>query len=128
MRFATDWEKGSTYDVTYEETGLVISHPEQMILESDPYRRLAYTWHTFTPGVGDRTTASTRTRPRPGGPSPAPGSPSTSRRPSPGIVKLTVVHDGFVAGSPVLEGVSNGWPAVLASLKTLLETGSALPS
>jgi hypothetical protein len=28
----------------------------------------------------------------------------------------------------VLQGVRGGWPAVLASLKTLLETGSALPS
>ena len=45
----------------------------------------------------------------------------------PGVVKLTVVHDGFEAGSDVLQGISNGWPAVLASLKTLLETGSALP-
>jgi hypothetical protein len=28
----------------------------------------------------------------------------------------------------VLQGVRGGWPAVIASLKTLLETGSALPS
>jgi hypothetical protein len=27
----------------------------------------------------------------------------------------------------VLEGVGGGWPAVIASLKTLLETGSPLP-
>ena len=44
-----------------------------------------------------------------------------------GVVKLTVVHDGFQAGSSVLQGISIGWPAVLSSLKTLLETGSALP-
>jgi len=44
-----------------------------------------------------------------------------------GVVKLAVVHDGFEPGSDVLQGISNGWPAVLASLKTLLETGSALP-
>ena len=42
-------------------------------------------------------------------------------------MKLTVVHDGFAPGSAVLEGIASGWPAVLASLKTLLETGSALP-
>jgi hypothetical protein len=23
--------------------------PEQLVLESDPYRRLSYTWHTFSP-------------------------------------------------------------------------------
>jgi hypothetical protein len=44
------------------------------------------------------------------------------------VVKLTVVHDGFEPGSGVLKGVSTGWPAVLASLKTLLETGAALPA
>ena len=43
-----------------------------------------------------------------------------------GVVKLTVVHDGFEPGSDVLQAISNGWPAVLSSLKTLLETGSAL--
>jgi hypothetical protein len=39
-----------------------------------------------------------------------------------------VVHDGFAPGSAVLDGVRGGWPAVIASLKTLLETGSPLPS
>ena len=42
------------------------------------------------------------------------------------MVKLTVVHDGFAPGSAVLEGVRGGWPAVIASLKTLLETGSSV--
>jgi hypothetical protein len=27
----------------------------------------------------------------------------------------------------MLEGVSQGWPAILSSLKTLLETGEPLP-
>jgi len=44
-----------------------------------------------------------------------------------GVVKLTVTHDSFKTGSDVLQATSNGWPAVLASLKTLLETGTALP-
>jgi hypothetical protein len=43
-----------------------------------------------------------------------------------GVAKLTVVHDGFAPGSVVLPAISEGWPAVLASLKTLLETGSTL--
>jgi Activator of Hsp90 ATPase homolog 1-like protein len=44
-----------------------------------------------------------------------------------GVVKLTVIHDGFISGSNVLQGISAGWPAVLASLKTMLEIGSPLP-
>jgi hypothetical protein len=35
--------------MAHEEVGLVVSDPEQVILESDAYRRLAYTWHTITP-------------------------------------------------------------------------------
>ena len=46
----------------------------------------------------------------------------------PGVVKLTVIHDGFEPGSAILAGVSDGWPAVIAGLKTLLESGSALPA
>ena len=42
-------------------------------------------------------------------------------------VKLTVTHDDFDPGSKVLAAVRNGWPMILASLKSLLETGSPLP-
>ncbi len=42
-----------------------------------------------------------------------------------GVVKLTVTHDGFAPGGTV-PNISQGWPAVLSSLKTLLETGSTL--
>jgi len=126
VSYRSDWQKGSTYDVAYEEVGLVVSDPEQVVLESDPYRRLAYTWHTFTPewatqhGFDEAIVATWRAETR-------------SRvafdleEAAEGVVKLTVVHDGFEPGSEVLQGITNGWPAVIASLKTLLETGSALP-
>jgi hypothetical protein len=45
-----------------------------------------------------------------------------------GLVKLTVVHDGFLPGSRVFESISQGWPRVLADLKTLLETGELTAS
>lgn len=44
------------------------------------------------------------------------------------LVKLTVAHDDFEPGSGVLEAISQGWPAVLSGLKTLLETGESLPA
>jgi uncharacterized protein YndB with AHSA1/START domain len=44
------------------------------------------------------------------------------------MVKLTVVHDGFEPGSAVLSSISQGWPELLSSLKTLLETGEPLPA
>jgi uncharacterized protein YndB with AHSA1/START domain len=43
-----------------------------------------------------------------------------------GMVRLTVTHDDLVAGSGMANGVSRGWPLVLSSLKSYLETGRAL--
>jgi uncharacterized protein YndB with AHSA1/START domain len=44
--FHSDWKKGSAYEMAHDDVGLVVSGPDQVILESDPPRRLAYTWHT----------------------------------------------------------------------------------
>ena len=41
-------------------------------------------------------------------------------------VKLTVIHEMDRPDSKLIEGVSNGWPHILASLKSLLETGESL--
>ena len=40
-----------------------------------------------------------------------------------GMVRLTVTHDGLIPGSGMLNGISRGWPMVLSSLKSYLETG-----
>ncbi len=127
LTLSSDWRKSSTYELSFDKTGLVISDPDQVILEADPYRRLAYTWHTFTPewaaahGFDETTAAAWRAEPR----SKVAFDIEDAGK---GVVKLTVVHDGFDVGSGVLQGISTGWPAVLASLKTLLETGAALPA
>src|SRR5579859_6877789 len=119
--FLSDWKKGSTYD----DVGLVVSGPDQLILEADPPHRLAYTWHTITPewavavGMDEATAAIWRAEPRS-------KVAFDIEDVGHGVVKLTVTHDGFEPGSSVLQGISEGWPAVLASLKTLLETGSSL--
>jgi len=41
-------------------------------------------------------------------------------------VQLTVIHEDFPEVSKIREGVSLGWPAILSSLKSLLETGKSL--
>ena len=41
-------------------------------------------------------------------------------------VRLTVIHTDFVAGSGHRKSISQGWPAVLSGLKSLLETGKGL--
>src|SRR5580700_2653054 len=110
--FRSDWKKGSTYEMAHVEIGLVVSDPEQVILESDPYRRLAYTWHTVTPewaaavGMDEATAEAWRSEPRS---KVAFDIADTGH----GVVKLTVIHDSFESGSAVLQAISNGWPAVL---------------
>ena len=44
-----------------------------------------------------------------------------------GLVRLTVTHDELERDPQMLAGISGGWPKVLSNLKTLLETGRALP-
>ena len=127
VAMATDWKKGSTYDLTYGDHATVISHPDQVVLESDPFRRLSYTWHTYSSewaelhGIDEEQVAIWAAEPRS-------KVAFDIEEFGPGVVKLTVVHDSVAPDSVVLQGASQGWPAVLASLKTLLETGSPLPS
>ena len=42
------------------------------------------------------------------------------------MVRLTVTHDELEAGSGMAKGIQQGWPIVLCSLKSLLETGQGL--
>lgn len=42
------------------------------------------------------------------------------------VVRLTVTHENL-PNAEMLGGISRGWPAVLANLKSLLETGKVLP-
>jgi uncharacterized protein YndB with AHSA1/START domain len=41
-------------------------------------------------------------------------------------VKLRVTHESDLPHSKLIDGVSNGWPPLLSSLKSLLETGASL--
>jgi uncharacterized protein YndB with AHSA1/START domain len=41
-------------------------------------------------------------------------------------VKLTIIHGMDKPGSKLIEAVSSGWPGIVASLKSLLETGESL--
>jgi uncharacterized protein YndB with AHSA1/START domain/DNA-binding transcriptional ArsR family regulator len=117
--FESDWEVGST--VTWNTRGVSIADPEQVVLESEPYRRLSYTWHTFTPelaqahGFSDELLAHAAAERR--------SKVTFDIEPQGDVVKLTVVHDGFDPDSKVLELIGGGWPKVLSDLKTLLETG-----
>ncbi|MEO3876224.1 SRPBCC domain-containing protein [Nonomuraea sp. B12E4] len=120
----TDWRPGSEITVKLKENGVVIADPAQVVLESEPWRRLSYTWHTFTRewadayGLSDEYLTRVTAEPR--------SKVTFDLEPDGDVVKLTVTHDGFEPGSAVLEGVNEGWPSILAGLKTLLETGEPL--
>jgi uncharacterized protein YndB with AHSA1/START domain len=118
----TDWMPGSS--MTWQVAGATISHPEQVILEAEEPLRLSFTWHTITDefilAVGDDAEL---------GASMAAEARSTATfdiEPVGAQSKLTVTHSGFETGSAILAGVTEGWPMVFSSLKSLLETGEAL--
>ena len=103
----SDWKVGSPFALTLD--GEVTDSGE--ILESDPPRRLSYSFkHQLFEEM--RHEPATRV--------------VFTIEPHGGIVKLTVTHEGFIEGSKLLGAVSKGWPAILSGLKSLLETGEVL--
>jgi uncharacterized protein YndB with AHSA1/START domain len=122
-RFDSDWKPGST--MTWHTRGLAIADPEQVVLESQPYSRLSYTWHTLTPEWAASLDFAEDTRDRLGA---EPRSKVTFEiEPLGDQVKLTVIHDDLEPGGVTGSLISQGWPRVVANLKTLLETGDTLP-
>jgi uncharacterized protein YndB with AHSA1/START domain len=124
VAFDTDWQVGSHMTVKLTNKNVTIADPDQVVLEADPYRRLSYTWHTFTPGwaraydISDEYLAKATAEPR--------SKVTFEIEPEGQHVRLTVVHDGFEPGSTVLQDISRGWPEVISSLKSLLETGEPI--
>jgi DNA-binding transcriptional ArsR family regulator/uncharacterized protein YndB with AHSA1/START domain len=120
--FETDWEVGST--MTWVNHGVRIADPAQVVLEADPYRRLSYTWHSFTPELGERFSFDDELIARAAGEQRSKATFEIEQFDD--QVKLTVTHDGFDPESPVLGMVSGGWPRVVCDLKTMLETDAAV--
>jgi uncharacterized protein YndB with AHSA1/START domain len=112
--------------MAWRTRGLEISDPEQVVLESEPYARLSYTWQTHTPEwlqtfdfaeeAGERLASEPRSK------------VTFEIEPLGDQVKLTVIHEGLLPGGLTSSMISNGWPRVLSNLKTLLETGETLPA
>jgi uncharacterized protein YndB with AHSA1/START domain/DNA-binding transcriptional ArsR family regulator len=121
--FETDWKPGST--MTWDMGGITVAHPEQVVLESEPYRRLSFTWHTFTQELNDSLGLSDEVREHIA----AEGRSTATFELEPvgDSVKLTVIHDGLDPDGYVKSLIGDGWPRVLSRLKTLLETGESLP-
>jgi uncharacterized protein YndB with AHSA1/START domain/DNA-binding transcriptional ArsR family regulator len=95
----SDWQPGSPWHHIRTD-GSGISDTGGVVLETDPPRRLVMTMESST------VTFTIESHEQ--------------------IVRLTVTHEDLPSDED-LRAVSTGWPAVLANLKSLLETGHALP-
>jgi uncharacterized protein YndB with AHSA1/START domain len=106
----SDWRPGSRWEHRRAgKDGAVLLVGK--VIESSPPRRLVLTW-AFP---ADETQEKRHTR-------------VTFELEAIGdVVRLTVTHDRLEPGSDMLQGIMQGWPKVLSSLKSLMESGRALP-
>jgi uncharacterized protein YndB with AHSA1/START domain len=104
----SEWKQGADWRIMIPDGRLGDSGK---VLEIDPPRRLVLSWRNeFQPEL--RAEGYSR---------------ATFELEQQGeVVKLTLIHEIDKKGSKFIEAVSGGWPMILASLKSLLETGESL--
>jgi uncharacterized protein YndB with AHSA1/START domain len=102
----SDWKVGSPFTLR------LVHHDNDVtgeVLEYDPPHRLAYSFRAHDGSDGGK-----------------PSRVTFELEPQRDQVRLTMVHDRFEPGSPVLDKVSMGWPLILSSLKSYIECGKVL--
>ena len=103
----SDWKKGSAWEHRKADESRTLALVGE-VLEADPPRRLVITWaDPKDRGLGDRYSRVT-----------------FEIEPVAEMARLTVTHDELE--TEMRGKVSEGWPRVLSSLKSLLETGRPL--
>lgn len=103
-----EWKVGASWRIMIPD-GRVADSGE--VLEIEPHRRLVLSWRNeFKPEL--RKEGYSRL--------------TCLLEQQGDMVKLTVMHEIDVPKAKFIEAVSSGWPAILASLKSLLETGEPL--
>lgn len=105
----SDWQPGSTWEHRRVDGSGAVDVVGRVI-ESEPPTRLVVTFED-NPDVE---------------PAREPSVVTFLVEPHEDIVRLTVTHENL-PNEEMLGGISRGWPAVLANLKSLLETGEVLP-
>lgn len=112
-RNVSDWAAGSTWEHRRVDGSERVDVAGR-VLESTPPTRLVVTFQE----------PSTEPAGEPAG---EPSIVTFLIEPHEGIVRLTVTHERLPSQAGH-DGVAHGWPAVLANLKSLLETGDVLPA
>lgn len=105
----SDWQPGSRWDHVRANDGRAVNISGRVV-ENTPPRRLVISWSS--PEKFDDAASHSRV--------------TFDVLPYDGMVRLTVTHDELEAGSAMAAGISKGWPIVLSSLKSYLETGRPL--
>jgi uncharacterized protein YndB with AHSA1/START domain/DNA-binding transcriptional ArsR family regulator len=105
----SDWRPGSSWEHRRVDGSGAVDVVGR-VLEAEPPTRLVITFED-SPDVQ---------------PSRDPSVVTFRVEPHQDIVRLTVTHEKL-PNREMLDGISSGWPAVLANLKSLLETGDVLP-
>jgi len=107
----SDWKPGSRWEhQRADDTRAVVIVGK--VVESIPPRRLVLTWAWPKEAEDDSKHSRVTFDIEPHGD---------------GLIRLTVTHEDLERDPKMLAGISSGWPKVLSNLKTLLETGRALP-
>ena len=105
----SDWKKGSSWKMFFPDGRLGDAGE---VLEIDPPKKLVLKWqHQWRADLKEEGYSRATMELEPVGE----------------VVKLTVTHEIERPESKLIEAVAGGWPQVLASLKSFLETGTALP-
>jgi uncharacterized protein YndB with AHSA1/START domain len=105
----SDWKPGSGWEHRANDDARTLRLVGKVV-ESVPPRRLVLTW--ASPEDAANTAKHSRV--------------TFTLEPIEDMTRLTVMHDELEADSEMLRGISEGWPRVLSSLKSLLETGRPL--
>jgi len=106
----SDWKPSSKWEHRSSDEKRTLKLVGKVI-ESSPPRRLVLTW--AWPADKAREDKHSRV--------------TFEIEPFGDVVRLTVTHDHLEPGSEMLQGITEGWPKVLSSLKSLLEAGRPLP-
>lgn len=105
----SDWKPGSGWQHVRADAQRQVQLVGEVV-ESTPPTRLVITW--ADPARAQDPQAYSRV--------------SFDIAPYEDMVRLTVTHDELEAGGGMDKGIRQGWPIVLSSLKSLLETGQGI--
>lgn len=106
-RVVSDWKVGSPFSLVLNDRTTDVGE----VLQADRPRRLSYTFHHVL-NEAARKEPPTRV--------------TFVLEQFGELVKLTLTHEDFAEDNVIIDGISKGWPAIMSSVKSMLESGTPL--